>query len=83
MSKNGFSCYYSIASIVINILSKFHEFLLVGTCLKMALYQNHVILVQWYNWYKKVQLAEFYYNNIHRMAGMEAGKMAAEKMRSP
>ena len=23
---------------------------------KMALYQNHVILVQWYNWYKKVQL---------------------------
>ena len=23
---------------------------------KMALYQNNVILVQWYNWYKKVQL---------------------------
>ena len=39
-----------------NILSKFHEILLVGTCLKTALYQNHLILVQWYNWYKKVQL---------------------------
>ena len=31
-------CYYSIASIELNILSKLHEFVLVGTCLKMALY---------------------------------------------
>ena len=64
-----------------NILSKFHEFLTVGTCLKMALYQNHAILVQWYNWYKKVQLRQKSSHQTfwQRVAGGKLHKMKPGK----